>query len=183
VSDEARQVWERAGPVQRGPLHPGYGVNSNAMFASLVVLVLLAVAIPSFTRKVKRNKSSEATGTIARIWQAELNYFHRAAETGAGRFVSAGPTPSASPTEAAYPTEPRLWTGNAGWSALGVVLAVPHRYQYRVTATGDRGEGGFVVTAIGNLDGDTVFSTFSRAATVSAGEIQGARYESTNELE
>ncbi|MDO9021660.1 MAG: hypothetical protein Q8S73_39270 [Deltaproteobacteria bacterium] len=163
----------------RGVVGPLPGVNWDLTVAVTILMVLAAVAIPAFTRRFRRSKAAEATFNLVRIYQAEVEYFNRTRREGVGQFVSARATPASAPTATKYPADPLAWSRDPGWSALGFTIDQPHRYQYRVDAT-DRG---FTVTAIGDVDGDGTFSTFSRSAALNAGEIQGGYIEITNELE
>lgn len=73
-----------------------------------------------------------------------------------------------------YPLE--LWRDNPIWSALEFELAGSHRFHYRFVATNDPGgEFGrcqFTVQAFGDLDGDGVFATYERGATLTHGGVQ-----------
>ncbi len=43
------------------------------MIVVVILGILAAVAIPAFTRYVKRSKTSEATGNISKIYQGEVS--------------------------------------------------------------------------------------------------------------
>ena len=149
----------------------------------LIVIVILgilaAVAIPAFTRYVKRSKTSEATGNISKIYQGEVSYYNQSSEQSVASFASAGPTPGGTLSASKFPAQPTSFTGNAGWSAIGFSVDSPLYYAYTAVADGTS----FTATANGDIDGDTVQSTFSRSAALVSGEIQGAQIVSTNELE
>jgi len=179
-------------PMGQYPMPPPPKGSSSALVIGLLLLipgaictlgVLSAVAIPSYTRYIKRSKTSEATGNIARIYAAECTYFQMASERGTPQFLSANPSPASPPSATRYAPNPALWTSDTGWTALGFGIDGPHYYQYRVVATGTGNSATFTVTAMGDLDGDGIFSTFSRSASVNNGEIVGAPLEITNELE
>lgn len=158
----------------------GLVLGVPAVLCLLGVLGSLAtVAIPAFTRYVKRSKTAEATANIARIYQAEVAYYNASSERGAPSFVGVGATPASPPSAMKYPGDSTVWTNDVGWSALGFSIATPHYYQYQVVT----GPNSFTVTAIGNLDGDLYYSTFSRTATISNGQIEGSPLQITNELE
>ena len=163
----------------RGTIGPLPGLNWGSIGCTSIFVVMAAVAIPAFTRRVKRSKTSEATFNLSRIYQGEVAYFNRTQREGVGRFVSASATPASAPTARKYPVDLDAWVRDPGWRALDFVISTPHYFQYRVDATAR----GFTATAIGNLDGDDIFSTFSRSAALNAGEIQGDPIVITNELE
>ena len=149
------------------------------MIVVVILGILAAVAIPAFTRYVKRSKTSEATGNISKIYQGEVSYFNQSSEQSIASFAAAPATPAATPTASKYPAQPTAFTANSGWSAIGFSVDAPLYYQYSASATRQR----FNAIAIGDIDGDSVNSNFSRAAALNAGEIQGAQIVITNELE
>ncbi len=123
---------------------------------------------------VRRSRTREATWMIATLYQRETWYFNQT-----GRFVAAPPTPRSDPTASGYPANAAAWSG-ANWRDFGFYIESAHFYQYRL----DADSRGFTVTAIGDLDGDGVFSTFRRGCSlVGNGEIQGTLINITNELE
>ncbi len=148
-----------------------------------VLGILAAVAIPAFTRYTKRSKTSEASGNIARIYQGEVTYFAQSAERGTAQFLSAGATPAVGPSAQRFPASSSQWTSDPRWAAIGFSIDGPHYYQYQVTTSGSGTAATFTVTAVGDLDGDGIYSTFSRSASVSNGEVTGTSLYITNELE
>ncbi len=177
-----------AGPPYMGP-PPGkpfplalvLGLALGIPAAVCVLGMMAAIAIPSFTRYVKRSKTVEATSNIAAIYQAEIAYYNRTSERGNGQFLAVDPTPAELPSASRYPASTSPWLSNGNWVALGFSIPTPHYYQYRVTTS--NGGQTFTVTAVGDLDGDGRHSFFSRSATAFNGEIQGTPIEITNELE
>ena len=149
------------------------------MIVVVILGILAAVAIPAFTRYVKRSKTSEATGNISKIYQGEVSYYNQSSEQSVASFASAGPTPSGSPTASKFGAQPTAFTGNAGWSAIGFSVDSPLYYQYSATGAATN----FTASASGDIDGDTALSTFSRSAQLVSGEIQGSQISIVNELE
>ena len=149
------------------------------MIVVVILGILAAVAIPAFTRYVKRSKTSEATGNISKIYQGEVAYFNQSSEQSNAGFASASATPTGTPSASKFPARPLAFTSDSGWSAIGFSVDAPLYYQYSAAAT----LSDFNAIAIGNIDGDAVTSTFSRAAALNSGEIQGAQISIVNELE
>lgn len=149
------------------------------MIVVVILGILAAIAIPAFTRYVKRSKTSEATGNITKIYQGEVSYFSQSSEQSIASFVSAVATPVAAPSASKYPAQPTAFTNDSGWSAIGFSVDSPLYYQYSATATASN----FNAIAAGNIDGDGTNSSFSRAASLNSGEIQGSQIVITNELE
>ncbi len=149
------------------------------MIVVVILGILAAVAIPAFTRYVKRSKTSEATGNISKIYQGEVSYFNQASEQSVASFASAVATPSSTPTASKFPAQPTAFTGNSGWSAIGFSVDSPLYYAYSATASATS----FSSVATGNIDGDNINSSFTRTAALNAGEIQGSQIVIVNELE
>jgi type IV pilus assembly protein PilA len=149
------------------------------MIVVVILGILAAVAIPAFTRYVKRSKTSEATGNIAKIYQGETAYFNQSSEQSTASFATAATTPAGAPSASKFPAQPTNFTSNSGWSAIGFSVDAPLYYQYTATGTAST----FTASANGDIDGDTILSTFSRSAALNAGEIQGGQISITNELE
>ena len=162
-------------------LAPFFGVAAGTPAAAgmLIVVylgVLAAVAIPAFTRYVKRSKTSEAAGNVATIYRAELAYYQASLEANAPSFVTLPPTPPTPPSSAKYPASPGAWSG---WAPVGFSIDAAHYYQYSVRADAT----GFTVRAVGDLDGDGTQSTFERVGRVVNGELVGEPMRIVNELE
>ena len=149
------------------------------MIVVVILGILAAVAIPAFTRYVKRSKTSEAQGNIAKIYQGQLTYYQRNLERGGTLFVNASALPATAPGSAKFPANVDQWNANSDWANIGFSLDSAHYYQY----TSPGGATGFTARATGNLDGDGTYSTFERTGTYSNGEIQGSQILISNELE
>lgn len=150
------------------------------MIVVVILGILAAVAIPAFTRYVKRSKTAEATGNITKIYQGQLTYFQAALERGTQTYVNAATAlPTALPTAAKYPANVSQWAADANWTAIGFSLDAAHYYQY----ISPGGTSDFTARAVGNLDGDSTYSTFQRTGVITSGELQGSNLAITNELD
>ncbi|MBL8605247.1 MAG: prepilin-type N-terminal cleavage/methylation domain-containing protein [Myxococcales bacterium] len=151
------------------------------MIVVVILGILAAVAIPAFSRYIKRSKTAEASGNISKVYQGQTVYFTQSAEAGAATFVNApaGPATSLPANGNKFTANPAYWTAEANWNAIGFSLDGPHYYQYASPGN----TGAFTAQAIGNIDGDGVNSTFARSATIVAGEVQGGNMAVTAELE
>ena len=150
------------------------------MIVVVILGILAAVAIPAFTRYVKRSKTSEATGNISKIYQGEITFFNQSGERGAAGFQTCTATPAAAPTASKYTgVDPTVFSGDTGWSAIGFSLDTMGYYQYAVAAD----TAAFTATARGNIDGDATYSTFTRIGANNNGEVQGSVLAITDELE
>jgi prepilin-type N-terminal cleavage/methylation domain-containing protein len=152
------------------------------MIVVVILGILAAVAIPAFTRYVKRSKTSEAAGNVQKIYQGQLTYYQASTERGTESFVNATtPTPTVRPPSAAkYTADVGIWAADLNWSAIGFSLDSGHYYQY---SSPSPTSAGFNVLATGDLDGDATFSSFSKIGTIVGGELQGAPIVIDQELE
>ena len=149
------------------------------MIVVVILGILAAVAIPAFTRYVKRSKTAEATGNITKVYQGQLTYYQAALERGTATYVNATVLPTAAPTAAKYTANVSQWGSDANWTAIGFSLDSAHYYQY----ISPGGTSAFTARAVGNLDGDTTYSTFQRTGVITSGELQGSNLSITNELD
>ncbi len=149
------------------------------MIVVVILGILAAVAIPAFTRYVKRSKTSEAQGNIAKVYQGQLAYFQANLERGGVSYVNAGALPTTSPSANKYPANVALWSANGQWTNIGFSLDSGHYYQYSSPGS----TTGYTAIAIGNLDGDPNYATFSRSGILNSGETQGSIVQITNELD
>ena len=150
------------------------------MIVVVILGILAAVAIPAFTRYVKRSKTAEATGNISKIYQGQVSYYQASQERSTlASFVNATAMPSTSPSNVKYTPNVAQWVSDANWNAVSFSLDTGHYYQY--VCPGDTAT--FSARAVGNIDGDGSNSTFERIGTVTAGEVQGSQIRISNELE
>lgn len=150
------------------------------MIVVVILGILAAVAIPAFSRYVKRSKTSEASAGIASMYRLQLSYYENTQErTSSTSFATCSALPTAAPTASKYPASVTLWMNSSDWAALGFVIDHPHYYQYST----DGSNTAMTARAVGNIDGDSTNSTFERSAVLNSGEIQGHQIRIVNELE
>lgn len=166
--------------MKRAMKHLKAGFTLVELMIVVVILgILAAVAIPAFTRYIKRSKTSEATGNLSKIYQGELTYYHNASvNLPLASFIAASANPSAAPSSGKYAVNSVAWN-SPGWREIGFTLNTPHYYQYSATAD----THSFTALAEGDLDGDSSRSAFARIGTVVQGEVQAAVLQITDELE
>lgn len=144
------------------------------MTAVAIIGVLAAVAIPAFMKNARKAKSTEAAVHLNKIYTSSRSYVLEisASRTGAilpSQFPDSVPvTPPA--TCCGQPgdkcvggsSEVPYWSAPT-WNALHFSLDDPHYYQYEYESTGSSSAGPgskFTARALGDLDCDTVQSTF-----------------------
>lgn len=151
------------------------------MIVVVVMGVLAAVATVRFARYASRSKTAEASHNVAKIYQGQMSRQFAAQERGeTPSFANASPLPAAAPTRAKYRANVAQWEASTAWIAIRFSLNIPHYYQYASPG----GDSAFTARAVGNLDGDGVYSTFERVgARLAGGELQSTALTITNELE
>jgi type IV pilus assembly protein PilA len=149
------------------------------MIVVAIIGILAALAIPAFVNYARRAKTAEAGGNLRNMFQGAASYYstehwstrtptrgtlpntsHCATVTG-----STGQTPSADKQTVNFQTI----ASAATFQALNFTVADPMYYRYDVTSVGTCGITALTSTiysfdAIGDLDGDSTFSTFELAA-------------------
>jgi prepilin-type N-terminal cleavage/methylation domain-containing protein len=155
------------------------------MIVVAIIGILAAIAIPAFSRYVKKSRTAEASSHLNKIWSGAVAYYE-ADHADSGTTVQ----PKQFPTAAApqYGTNccsvtpggkcPGSATtyDNAIWVALNFNVPDPHMFRPSYNSTGTRGAAVFTAYANGDLDCDTTYSTFMRNGSVSAtsGDVQTA---------
>ncbi len=141
-----------------------------------LVAVVLAVFVPTFLRRVRTNKISEAVELLQEMSRSTSAYYDTAWPSLDRHCLPppAGPTPGA-PTE--DPQTVDFFSpdtrGRATWEAIGFQPEHPIRFSYSYTPSehgcglrGSAGDVSMVFRAEGDLDADDVRSVFERRAVV-----------------
>lgn len=141
-----------------------------------LIAVVLAVFVPTFVRRVRTNKISEAAELLREMSRRTSAYYAASRPLLEGGCLppAAGPTPP-EPTEEPHAVDffsPET-AGHETWEAIGFQPQRPIRFSYRFTPTkhgcglsGSTEEISVVLRAEGDLDGDGVRSVFERRATI-----------------
>jgi len=146
------------------------------MVVVLAILgVLVGVMAPGIRAYIRRARTAEAVVNLDRIALGARTYFlaeHPNPSGGsplARQFPnSVGPTPS---TACAIQVGSRCAGGDPGWTsaswyALHFSMEHRHYYYYDFASAGLDTAATFTTNARGDLDGDTVITTFSRSGSV-----------------
>jgi type II secretory pathway pseudopilin PulG len=187
---QARKLYEEAQPrVEGRSLVSRYRLpqlSGGEMFLAYVGAAA-AVAIPAFTKYVRRSKAAEARQNLRRVATAARAYYeaHRKARR---RFTFPATTPwspAADCCKAGGKCAPdaKTWS-HPTWQALGFALADPHYYQYRFVAEGRGPKAHFTVEARGDLDCNGVVGRFTLKGHLGKdGELELGTLEVANETE
>ena len=157
------------------------------MIVVAILGILAAVAIPAFINYMRRAKTSEATATLARMYQGLVVYYDKknvatgVNTTSTTRCIppNVALTPDNNPGDVEYVGNNAAWSvAGSTWELLDFAMADNHYYAYSFDSAG--GSSCFVdndtfnCTAVGDLDGDDVNSLFQRQGAVEDGRLHGS---------
>jgi hypothetical protein len=168
------------------------GIPTWALVLVILAIVIFlfggicaAIAVPAFTKYVRKSKTAEARVEVAKLFDGIANYYaeHGTCPTDGNTAGHAGVTPPLTVLCASgqdgrcvpngsgpggYPQA--AWSENAVWQKLGYAQQNGHYFHYDVRWESSPQGCKFTVQAFGDLDEDGTFSTFERAA---AADVQG----------
>lgn len=139
-----------------------------------LIAVVLSIFIPSFVRRIRTNKLSEATEMLEEMSRRTRAYYETSWSTDARDCLP----PAAGPTPSAPAVEPSLVDfhaedipGHVTWQALSFQPQRPVRFSYSFLPSREGCRLGAIESAVtfraqGDLDGDGVLSTFELRAAV-----------------
>ncbi|MCC7460358.1 MAG: prepilin-type N-terminal cleavage/methylation domain-containing protein [Proteobacteria bacterium] len=101
------------------------------MIVVVIIGVLASIAIPNYTKYVRKSRTAEAEANINSIGQYQEQYYSEN-----NRYTSAGPNPATVPYPAVNGGVLPFNTTNAQWSELGAIFTnnTQVRFQYRAFA-------------------------------------------------
>ena len=160
------------------------------MIVVAIIGILAAIAIPAFTKYIRRTKTSEAVMMLRKLFDGAVTYYERDFSNRFGSTLppqfpgvglNYGPVPGVNPCcgQVRDKCDP---TANghqdafdfAVWQALTFAVDDPHYYWYHFRAAGTGPGSGFTASAHGNLNCNNSWSTFERVGGVSAaGDVIG----------
>ncbi len=149
---------------------------------------IAAVAIPAFSKYMRRAKTAEARAQLESLYQGAASYYAEEHVQPDGTFATGCTVSSSVTPNVPSPEKAVLGPLSPSFEALGFAPADPVYYQYEIVGVPGCGHppGTPVYTfrARGDLDGDGDTSTFELTATAGGTELTRApALARTNELE
>lgn len=169
------------------------------MIVLFIIGLLAAIAIPAFTRYVRKSRTAEAAGHLNKLWAGSITYymadFTSISGTQAQALAKQFPGPAGAwewPTHCCQqigsrcPGGSSAWATDGVWLALKFALADPHTYMPGYSGSGTGAAAKFTAIAQGSAGTDCAkFATYSRDGYVtSTGDVAGqvqARVTNENE--
>lgn len=154
------------------------------MMVVAIIALLSAVAIPAFTRYVKKSRTTEAIEQLNKEWSGSLVYY----ET--DHMLTGGlVTPKQFPvTSAAWPNASEcaclqgqrcpgnntIWFNDGVWIALHFSLADSHHYMPGYSGSGTGSSANFTAYSKGDMNCNGVLAEFSRTGMIGPrGDVTG----------
>jgi prepilin-type N-terminal cleavage/methylation domain-containing protein len=155
----------------------------EVMIVVAILGVLAAIALPAFSRYVKKSRTAEAAGQLNKTWSGAVMYYEvDHADSGGTAIVKQFPGNGASaPQEATCCGQPAdKCPGGATeyndpiWVSLHFNVRDPHSYRPTFTSSGTGTSAIFTVATYGDLDCDGILSTFQKVGGISpsSGDVQ-----------
>lgn len=154
------------------------------MIVVAIIGILAAVAIPAFTKYVRKARTSEAAGQLNKLWMGSVTYYE-SDHTSMGMVMTKEfPSPSAAWSQAGEcGCEPStfcpvttVWNTDLVWQALAFSLPDPYHYMPGYSASGTGVGAVFTAFSKGDLNCNGTLAKFIRQGSVdSSGDVAGSR--------
>jgi type IV pilus assembly protein PilA len=168
------------------------------MIVVAIIGILAAVAIPAFMKYIRRSKTVEATMNVRKMFDSSVSYYEAEHSDKTGAILgkqfptNAALTPGTTCCLAkgsiggkCKPDPTTFQDKNGAWSALNFSVDDPYYFQYQYDSAATDTAATFSAWAFGDLDCDTILSTYMRPGSVMAdfSVTGGSGLFSANEIE
>jgi prepilin-type N-terminal cleavage/methylation domain-containing protein len=165
------------------------------MIVVAIIGILAAIAIPAFSRYVRKARTTEAVQHLNKEWSGSLTYYESDHMIGGGTVLTKEfPGPSGSwadvkecgcLTGGACPGNNPVWNADLVWRALNFAFPDPHHYMPGYTGMGTGTSAKFTAYSKGDTNCNGTLAEFIRSGAItSSGDVGGARIPYiVNELE
>ncbi len=154
------------------------------MITVAIIGILSSMAIPAFSKYVRRSRTTEALMNLRKLYDGSVTYFTRSQINRAGNAIPRqfpGRGAAGNPRIALTPAPPFCEGGRSkggkwipqesywdveGWNALMFAVADPHYYSYEYVSDGTMSQSSFTARANGDLNCNGNPSTFERTGRV-----------------
>jgi prepilin-type N-terminal cleavage/methylation domain-containing protein len=155
------------------------------MIVVAIIGIIAAIAIPAFTKYVKKARTTEVAGYLNKEWAGSITYYMTDFSSGAGGILPRQfPQPSGA-WEAAHdcswltgarcPGNAPVWASDGVWVALKFSIPDSHTYMPGYSGVGTGTSAEFTAYARGDTDTDGTAAEFFRYGRVNSnGDVTGA---------
>ena len=154
------------------------------MIVVAIIGILAAVAIPAFTRYVKKSRTTEAVSHLNKLWSGSVAYYETDHMTTDGTALpktfpgTSGTVSTAGNcgclTGGRCAGGGTVWNKDLTFQGLNFSLPDPFNYIPSYSSTGTGPAATFTATATGDLDCDSTLAIFRRAGAIKNGDVSGA---------
>jgi prepilin-type N-terminal cleavage/methylation domain-containing protein len=155
------------------------------MIVVAIIGILAAVAIPAFTKYVRKARTAEAVAQLNKQWVGSVAYYESDHTSAAGMVMTKefpGPVAAWPQTEECgcapsgfCPGGASVWNTDLIWQALGFSLPDPYHYMPGYSGSGSGSSATFTAFAKGDLNCNGTLAQFSRQGSInSLGDVSGS---------
>ncbi len=154
------------------------------MIVVAIIGILAAIAIPAFSRYIKRSRTTEAVQHLNKEWSGSLTYYEADHMIAGGTMLTKEfPGPSATWAEAQEcgcltggmcPGSNHVWNSDGVWNALNFSFPDPHHFMPGYSGAGTGSAAKFTAYSKGDTNCNGTLSEFFRSGVISPhGDVTG----------